>query len=77
MFNGLGFLRDLLINPFFLDYIVWVMRQHDFLTGKVLKINQGFAPPQDILHPLFILQFFTPLSPRLLGEIFRSYSKRR
>lgn len=69
MFNGLRTLRDILVTPFFVDYIIWLTRQHHFLAEQVIKINMGFAPPQQIFHPLFILQFFTPLSPfYLLGQ---------
>lgn len=68
MFNGLRVLRDILITPFFTDYALWLMRQHKFLTATVMEIAQGIAPPQQVFHPLFILQFFTPISPRLALE---------
>lgn len=68
MFNGLRVLRDILITPMFTDYALWLMRQHRFLTATVMEIAQGIAPPQRVFHPLFILQFFTPISPRLALE---------
>ncbi len=76
MFSGLRILRDILITPFFTDYALWLMRQHGFLTRTVMSIAQGFWPPQEVFHPLFILQFFTPISPRLLagglGRLFQN-----
>jgi geranylgeranyl reductase family protein len=68
MFSGLRILRDILITPFFTDYALWLMRQHAFLTRTVMSIAQGFWPPQEVFHPLFILQFFMPVSPRLFAE---------
>jgi len=44
------------------------MRQHRFLTRTVMSISQGFAPPQNVFHPRFIVQFFTPITPRLVIE---------
>ncbi len=77
LFTGLHFLRDILVNPIFMDYILWVCSQHRFLNSTVMRINQGIAAPQDILHPLFILQFFMPLSPvwlaRRLGASARGH----
>ena len=68
MFSGLRVLRDILITPFFTDYALWLMRQHRFLTRSVMNMAQGFDPPESVFHPLFILQFFMPLSPRLIGQ---------
>ncbi len=77
MFTGLRVLRDILITPFFTDYALWLMRQHRFLTDKVMVISQGIAPPQDVLHPLFVLQFFMPLSPRWMIEQIGLANRRR
>ena len=68
LFTGLRVLRDIMLTPFFTDYALWLMRQHRFLTRAVMEMAQGVAPPSTVFHPLFILQFFTPLSPRLLIE---------
>ncbi len=68
LFTGLRVLRDILIMPFFTDYALWLMRQHRFLTRTVMSISQGFAPPQNVFHPRFIVQFFTPITPRLVIE---------
>lgn len=70
MFAGLRALRDVLITPFFTDYALLLMRQHKFLTRSVMKVAQGIAPPSSVFHPLFILQFFMPITPRLLIEEF-------
>jgi len=76
MFTGLRFLRNILLTPFFTDYALWLMRQHRFLAQKVMGITQGFTPPQNVLHPLFILQFFTPLTLQLvLQELRKALSK--
>jgi geranylgeranyl reductase family protein len=81
MFNGLRVLRDILITPVLMDYILWKIRQYRFLARTTLGITQGFTSPQMIFHPLFILQFFIPISPRLLFEIeeevFAPKQKRR
>jgi flavin-dependent dehydrogenase len=76
LFSGLRALRDILVNPIFMDYVLWQMRQYAFLTGRVVNIAQGIEPPQRIFHPLFILQFFMPFSPGLVvnqvGRLFRN-----
>jgi geranylgeranyl reductase family protein len=71
MFSGLRILRDILITPVFTDYALWLMRQHRFLTATVMKIAQGIEPPGRVFHPLFILQFFLPVSPRLVADGMR------
>jgi len=68
VFNGLRALRDILVNPLFMDYIVWQMSQYGYLAGRVVNISQGFELPQSIFHPLFLLQFFTPISPGLVAR---------
>ncbi len=68
MFTGLRILRDILITPLFTDYALWLMRQYRFLTRTVMEIAQGIAPPYKVFHPLFIVQFLMPFSPRLIGE---------
>lgn len=68
LFTGLRVLRDILLTPFLTDYALWLMRQHRFLTRAVMEMAQGIAPPSTVFHPLFVLQFFMPLSPRLLIE---------
>lgn len=68
MFSGLRILRDILITPVFTDYALLLMRQHKFLTTTVMKIAQGIDPPANVYHPLFILQFFLPVTPRLIAE---------
>lgn len=68
MFTGLRVLRDILITPFFTDYALWLMRQHRFLTRAVMETAQGIAPPSSVFHPLFIVQFFMPISPGLVIE---------
>ncbi len=67
MFAGLRALRDLMLTPFFTDYALWLMRQYRFLAGTVMEIAQGIAPPAKVFHPLFVLQFFMPISPRLVA----------
>jgi geranylgeranyl reductase family protein len=71
LFTGLRVLRDILIMPFFTDYALWLMRQHRFLTRTVMSISQGFTPPQNVFHPRFIVNFFTPITLRLIGEEIR------
>jgi menaquinone-9 beta-reductase len=71
MYNGMRALRDIIITPFFADYVFWLMTQHDFLTRITFKITQGLQPPQDVFHPLFILQFFSPISPRWAARTLR------
>ncbi len=68
MFTGVRVLRDIMILPFFADYTFWLMRQHRHLARTAMGIVQGMTPPQDIFHPLFILQFFTPISPHLISS---------
>ena len=77
MFSGLRVLRDILITPFFTDYALWLMRQHQHLTGTVMKIAQGIAPPGDVFQPLFIFQFFLPISPRLILESAAEWNQQR
>lgn len=69
MFNGLRILRDILITPVLMDYVLWQIRQYRFLARTSLSITQGFADPQMVFHPLFMLQFFMPISPWLLVQI--------
>ena len=69
MFNGLRILRDILIIPILMDYVLWQIRHYRFLARTALSITQGFTYPQMVFHPLFIIQFFMPISPRLLLEI--------
>ncbi|MBN1121964.1 MAG: geranylgeranyl reductase family protein [Anaerolineae bacterium] len=71
LFTGLRVLRDVLIMPLFTDYALWLMKQHRFLTRTVMSISQGFAPPQNVFHPRFIVNFFTPITPRLVIEEIR------
>jgi hypothetical protein len=49
------------------------MTQHDFLKRITFKITQGLQPPQDVFHPLFILQFFTPISPKWVARKLRTF----
>jgi geranylgeranyl reductase family protein len=72
MFTGLRALRDVLITPFFTDYALLLMRQHRYLTRSVMNMAQGFWPPESVFHPLFIVQFFMPVTPRLVGEAVRA-----
>ena len=67
MFSGLRILRDILITPVFTDYALLLMRQHKFLTTTVMKIAQD-RPTGQRVPPLFILQFFLPVTPRLIAE---------
>ena len=69
MFNGLRILRDILITPVLMDYVLWQIRHYRFLARTSLSITQGFTYPQMVFHPLFIIQFFLPVSPRLFLEI--------
>lgn len=70
LYDGMRALRDIIVTPFFADYVFWLMSQHDFLSRVTFKITQGLQAPQDVFHPLFILQFFSPLSPRwVAGQI--------
>jgi flavin-dependent dehydrogenase len=64
MFNGLRVLQNILVTPVFTDYALILMNQHRFLTRTILKIAQGMRSPESILHPLLLLQFFVPLTPR-------------
>ncbi len=68
LFNGLHAVRDTLINPFLLDYVLWVMGQHRFLSKTILRIAQGLQMPHNLLHPLALLQFVIPLSPRFIWQ---------
>lgn len=68
LFAGLRILRDIILVPFLSDYALWLMRQHRFLARTVMEMAQGMAPPSTVFHPLFILQFFMPLSPRWLAS---------
>jgi geranylgeranyl reductase family protein len=81
LYDGLRALRNIIVTPFFADYAFWLMSQHDFLGRLTLKISQGLQPPQDVFHPLFILQFFSPISPRWaareLGKLMRGYNPTR
>jgi geranylgeranyl reductase family protein len=72
MFTGLRALRDILITPFFTDYALLLMRQHHHLTRSVLNMAQGCWPPESVFHPLFIAQFFMPITPRLVGDALRA-----
>jgi flavin-dependent dehydrogenase len=72
MFAGLNALRDILITPLFVDYVLWEVNQYGFLAKSVMQITQGFQSPQSIFHPLFILQFFMPVSPRLIAQQIRN-----
>lgn len=65
-FNGLRTLRDILINPFFMDYVVWQTRNHRHMTRIVLNIAQGSLAPQAVFNPLFMLQFFIPITPPVM-----------
>ncbi len=77
MFNGLRALRDILVTPFFLDYVIWQAKQYRFIGERVMKIGLGLEPPQKIFHPLFILEFFMPLSPaHVFGHSQRQFSRR-
>lgn len=67
MFDGLRVLRDVLVTPVFTDYALLLMRQHRFLTGTIMKVAQGLAPPASVLHPLFIAEVFLPVTPRLFA----------
>ncbi len=71
MFAGLNALRNILVTPLFVDYVLWEVNQYEFLARSVLRIAQGFMSPQSIFHPLFILQFFLPISPRLIAQQIR------
>jgi hypothetical protein len=71
MFAGLNALRDILITPLFVDYVLWEVNQYGFMAKSVMQITQGFQSPQSIFHPLFILQFFLPISPRLIAQQIR------
>lgn len=73
IYSGMRVLRDLIVTPFFADYVFWLMNQHDFLTRVTFKITQGLQAPQDVFHPLFILQFFSPISPRWAVQQLRKY----
>lgn len=77
MFTGLRIFRDILVTPFFTDYALWLMRQHEHLTATVMKVAQGMAPPGDVFHPLFILQFFLPITPRLILESASQWDSKR
>ncbi|GAB4471032.1 MAG: menaquinone reductase [Anaerolineae bacterium] len=68
LFNGLHAVRDTLVNPALLDYVLWVMGQHRFLSKTILRIAQGLQMPHDLLHPLALLQFMIPLSPRFIWQ---------
>jgi menaquinone-9 beta-reductase len=67
-FNGVSVLRDILVTPLLMDYVLWQIRHQRFFARSVLKMTQGMESPQQIFHPLFILQFFMPISPVLLHE---------
>lgn len=70
-FAGLHILREILVTPLFMDYMLWVMNQHRFLKRAVLSIAQGLKPPRNVFHPLFILQFLMPISPRFVVQEMR------
>ncbi len=63
LYSGMRVLRDIIATPFFTDYVFFLMQQHGFLKRITFRLTQGLQPPQDVFHPLFILQFFTALSP--------------
>lgn len=63
-YSGMRVLRDIVVSPFLADYVFWLMGQHDFLAHVTFKITQGLQAPQDVFHPLFIAEFFSPISPR-------------
>jgi len=70
MFNGLVFLRNVLVNPILMDYVVWVMKQHKFIGNTVAEISQGVTSASKVFHPLFVAEFLTPVSPRwALGKL--------
>jgi len=72
LFNGLNSIRDMLVNPLLLDYVLWLMGQHRFLARMILGIAQGVQGPQNLFHPLVLLQLLLPISPRYLwGELQR------
>nr|MBN1228438.1 NAD(P)/FAD-dependent oxidoreductase [Anaerolineae bacterium] len=71
LFTGLRALRDIMVTPIFTDYALWLMNVHPFITRTVMAIAQGFAPPQDVFHPKFVMQFFVPISPRVIAEGYR------
>jgi menaquinone-9 beta-reductase len=68
-FNGISVLRDILVTPLVMDYVLWQIRHQRFMARSVLKMTQGMEAPQQIFHPLFILQFFMPISPALLLDL--------
>jgi geranylgeranyl reductase family protein len=68
LFTGLRILRDILVTPLFFDYVLLLMKQYRFLTRTVIKIAQGCDPPLKVFHPLFILQFFMPISPQWVWQ---------
>lgn len=63
-YTGMRVLRDIVVSPFLADYVFWLMTQHDFLAHVTFKITQGLQAPQDVFHPLFIIEFFSPIAPR-------------
>jgi geranylgeranyl reductase family protein len=77
MFNGLRALRDIMILPVFNDYALWLMRQHRFLTRTTMRVAQGLEPPQNVFHPLFVLQFFLPVAPQYAVEQIRRWADHR
>lgn len=68
MFRGLPVLRDLIARPVLADYVTWLTRQHHFLATTMLRVALGIKPPAAVVHPLFLLQVFLPLSPRFVAQ---------
>lgn len=64
MFAGIAVLRDIIVNPLLMEYTLWLCTQHKFFAKTIYEIAQGLAPAQDTLHPIFVMQFFLPISPK-------------
>lgn len=77
MFSGLRLFRDIMVTPIFADTVIWLMSQHRFFASTILNIVLGHSMPQSIFHPLFMLQFLMPISPRFVARETRKLLRAR